>query len=208
MLDLYVRRSGIHAKSPFLLLTRGTMKNSKFATSAAVTAAVIVGIAGPGIAASTYAASTPGSANPGSKLITAIAQRFNLKESDVQQVFNDQHTQMQAAREQQEADRLTQAVKDGKLTQAQADAITAKQAEMKAAMESLKGKTPAERQVAMKTQIESLKKWATDNKIPQKFFPLSGGPRMGHGHQGFEKNAFGEREGLPKGAPRAPTAIR
>jgi hypothetical protein len=133
------------------------------------------------------------SSNPMSGLITAIAEKFGLNVSDVQQVFDEQQTKMQAERETQQAEtetnaqeefasRLSKAVTDGKLTQAQADLITAKKAELDAARESqktdMKSMTDEERQAAMetmKTQMDSLKQWATDNSIPEEYIPLLGG---------------------------------
>ena len=84
-------------------------------------------------------------------------------------------------------DRLAQAVKDGKLTQAQADKITAKMAEMKTFMESQKDKTKEERKTAMEAKRDELKKWAEDNDIPEGYMPMGhGGPGgRGHGPEGM-----------------------
>lgn len=64
-------------------------------------------------------------------MVQRLAQRFGLKESDVQTVFdsakNDRMARMQARQEQ----RLTQEVKDGKITEAQKTAILAKQKDLK-----------------------------------------------------------------------------
>lgn len=116
-----------------------------------------------------------------SSLIQTIAQKFNLNQSDVQQVFDDQKTQMEAEHQQREADRLSQAVTDGKLTQDQADKISAKEKELE-----------ANRHAAIQQQITDLKQWATDNGIPQEFMPFGGpgghrgGPGM-FGHMGQNK---------------------
>ena len=124
--------------------------------------------------------------NHNDSLITALAQRFNLSTTDVKAVFDQVRTQnkatMSAARTQNEATRLAKAVTDGKLTQAQADLIKAKQAEVKTFMDSLVGKTQTEKMAAMKTEMASLKKWATDNNIPQGF--LQGAAGMNRGHMG------------------------
>ncbi len=128
--------------------------------------------------------------NPMSDIVTAIAQKFNLSSTDVQAVVDTvmqtKRTQMQTTMEQRAADRLTQAVKDGKLTQAQANLITAKQAEIKTFMDSLAGKTMTERQTAMKTQMTALQQWAKDNNIPSGYLPI-GGPmgKGGHGMRGM-----------------------
>lgn len=141
--------------------------------------------------------STTGFDNPMSKLVTAIAQRFNLNVSDVQQVFDEQKAQMDAQREEQRTQmeaqreqiftgRINQAVTDGKLTQDQAAKILAKKAELEAQKTSLEGKTKEERRTAMTTmkeQMDSLKQWATDNNIPQEYLPFLGFG-MGRGHGG------------------------
>lgn len=114
----------------------------------------------------TKAAGTPGKNNPMSGLVNAIATKFNLKPTDVQAVFDEQRVQMEKEHELVFADHLKQAITDGKLTQEQADKITAKKAELEAFRTSLVGKTQDEQRAAMKTQMDSLKKWATDNNIP------------------------------------------
>lgn len=167
------------------------MKTPQFTKSAVLTAAVVIGIAGAGVGVS-HAATAPENNRPANKLISALAQKFNLKEDDIQKVFEEQRGQMEAQHEQAAQDRLTKAVADKKLTQDQANAIKAKQTEMKAIMESLKDKTKEERAATMKTQMETLKKWATDNKIPKEYLPL-GGPRMEHGYPGFRKGFMGHR---------------
>lgn len=161
------------------------MKKFK-ASTLLVATAITLGLATAG-AGVIHAASNTSTNSPMNNIVNALAQKFNLKTSDVQQVFDEQHTQMQAQRLQAEKDRLAQAVTAGTITQAQADLITAKQAEMKTFMDSLQGKTPSERQTAMKTQMDSLKQWATQNNIPQQFMMLGMGHGRGH-HMGFNRN--------------------
>jgi hypothetical protein len=122
---------------------------------------------------------TSGNGKPMESLVTAIATKFNLNTSDVQQVFDDNRTAMQAQRQaemqQNFTDRLNQAVVDGKLTQDQANLIAAKKAE-------LQDQTGAKRENA-KAHMDELKQWATDNNIPLEYLQLGGfgGRRMGHG---------------------------
>lgn len=114
-----------------------------------------------------------GSTNYMSGLVNAIAQKFHLAPSDVQAVVDAQRQQQTDQMKQQVATRfassLAQAVKDGKLTQAQADLITAKQAEIQTFEATLQGKTPADRAAATKTEADTLKAWATTNNIPQQY---------------------------------------
>ncbi len=156
------------------------------------TAVLILGVAAAGIGASAALADETGKSNPVSSLVAAIAQKFNLNQADVQKVFDDQRAQMQAQtqaqRQQKLDDRLSQAVTDGKLTQAQADAIKAKIVEFETLKTSLKDKTAAERETARGNFNNSLKQWLTDNKIPEGYLFLG---KMGWGHFGF--GHFGRR---------------
>jgi hypothetical protein len=133
---------------------------------------------GPSLGVQTANAATDTSTDPMSGLVQKIADKFNLNKDEVQAVFDAQRTEMEAERTQEMKDRLAQAVKDGKLTQDQADKITAKLAEMKANREDLSGKTPEERHEAMKAARDEIKKWAEDNNIPMEYLRIVGG---GHG---------------------------
>lgn len=127
--------------------------------------------------------------NPMSGLISAIASKFNLDADKIQQVFDDQRAEMEVRRKQNCADRLKKAVAAGELTQAQADAISAKQADMEDLKTEMQGKTAEERRTAMKEQMDSLKQWAKDNSIPSEFMMMGrrgmgGRPGPGIGGQG------------------------
>ncbi len=142
-------------------------------TKRAIVTAAIVATLGASVFAAvttTYAATIPAvNDNPVSGLVTAIADKFHLNKDDVQAVFDEQRNQVHADLEAKMSAHLDQAVKNGKLTQAQADAITAKQAELNTFMQSQKDVAPADRQAAMKTEMDSLKTWAKDNSIPPGF---------------------------------------
>lgn len=127
--------------------------------------------------------------NPMSDLVNAIAQKFNLNATDVQQVFDEQRTQREAQRQERMAeidarrkqeftDRINQAVTDGKLTQEQANKILAKRDELK-----------TQRNVnreEMRTKMDSLRQWMVDNNIPQEYMFMGFGMgRMRGGPCGF-----------------------
>jgi hypothetical protein len=120
------------------------------------------------------AAGTMTNGNPMSKLVDAIAAKFNLQPSEVQAVFDEQRVAMEKEHEQAFTDRINQAVTDGKLTRDQADKIIAKKAELESLHASMDGKAPDEMRSEMKTQMDSLKKWATDNNIPAEFMMFGG----------------------------------
>lgn len=167
------------------------MKYPKKSTMlAAASIAIGLGLSGAGLI---HAQTTTTSSNPMSNLVSAIAQKFNLNQSDVQQVFDDQHAQMEAQHQQMFKDHIAQLVTDGKLTQEQADKIVAKQAELQTQREAnraaMEGKTETERHAAMDAERTALQKWATDNNIPMEYlrFGIGKGPK-GHGGPG---RAFG-----------------
>lgn len=130
----------------------------------------------------TYAASNT------TGLIDRLVERFSLNRNDVQAVFDEHRSELGVQHEQAMKDRLTQAVTNEKITQAQSDLITAKHAELKTFMESLKDKTMEERREAMKTKMDELKQWAEDNNIPLQYLHL--GMKGPHGK-------FGPRMGMP-----------
>ena len=138
-----------------------------------ITAASIglASIAGVGLA------SANGSTTKGS-LIDKLVAQFHLNKADVQTVFDQQRSENRTARQIAETARLDQAVKDGKLTQAQEDAIIAHRASQQAFRASLAGMTEAQRQAAMDTHRASEAQWAKDNNIPAEFARPGG---MGHG---------------------------
>ncbi|MBP9852963.1 MAG: hypothetical protein QG629_141 [Patescibacteria group bacterium] len=119
--------------------------------------------------------------DPMSNLVDALVKKFNLKKADVQAVFDEQHTAMQAERETQTKTEVAQLVKDSKLTQAQADKINAKRAEIQKEMEANRGKTTRPTDSEMQTKRTELDKWLTDNGISTDYHYLLMG---GRGHRG------------------------
>lgn len=132
-------------------------------------------------------------------LVDKLSQRFNIDKSEVQKVFDENKTQHQAERQQRSEAHLSQAVKDGKLTEEQKSKILAKQKELMSAMDSkresmksqrvaMANKTEAERQQLMEQhrtemdkQRSEIENWEKQNNIPSGYLGL-GGPGGGHGH--------------------------
>lgn len=179
-----------------------TKKIQAITLSAALAAMVFAG------GAAVYADEVAGRGNPMSGLVAAIASKFNLSESDVQAVFDEQmqvqREKTQANREEAEAkrqeqfeSRLNKLLSEGKLTQAQVTAIKAKKAELETAREAnkdenrteFKNMTEEERKAAMEEQKtkmeaerEALKQWAQDNGISEEYLPMVGMGFAGGGH--------------------------
>ena len=160
------------------------MKKSLVTAGVAAIVAV-TGLTGLGMAS---AATQNNDSHPMSGLVSAIAKKFNLKESDVQSVFDANRAEMEAKRDNEVKTELATLVKDGKLTQAQVDAITAKRAELQKTRDanraSMDSKTDAERKAAMEVARAALDKWFSDNGISTDYrYLVFGG---GHGHGGPE----------------------
>lgn len=153
-------------------------------TAGVATAVALASVGSMGVA---HAATSTSTSDPMSSLVSAIATKFNLKTADVQAVFDQQRTQMDAQRTAEVKSELAQLVKDGKLTQAQSDAIIAKRTALEQQRESNRTKmqsmTDAERKSAMDSERTALQTWLKDNGISTDYmYLLMGGP--GHGGPG------------------------
>lgn len=108
-------------------------------------------------------------------LVQRLVEKFNLDTTEVAQVVDQYHTEKVAEREAKMADRLDQAVTDGKITEAQKVLILQKQTEIKSKMDEYKGLTPDERKTKMDALREEMRIWAENNGIELPF------PGMGFG---------------------------
>ncbi len=148
-------------------------------------AGLVTTISAAGLAGTQFAAAATSSDN-GSSLVDKIAQKFNLKTSDVQAVFDQNKSEHEAQHQADIKATLDQAVKDGKLTSEQETKILDKLKELKAQHEAdhqaMEDKTPEERKADMDAKKTEIEKWAKDNGIPTDFLKyLRPG---GHGHGG------------------------
>jgi len=173
----------------------------------ALSAAALAGTATMGVGILHAATISKTGFNPMGNLLNAIATKFNLNTADVQKVFDDQRDQMQQQRQTQQAERqktmLDQAVKDGKITQAQEDLIIAKHKEVQTFMSTLTGKTEAERQAAIKTETDSIQAWAKTNSIPEQYVMMFG---RGEGPRGRGMTGGGGMHRMMQGKGRGPSA--
>ncbi len=151
-------------------------------TAGIVTAVSAAGLAGAGVANATT--NTNGQNNPFSSLVETIANKFNLNKTEVQAVFDEQRTQMQAAREQETKDQIAQLVTDGKLTQAQADKINAKRTELEAERANGQTQTQSERDSEREAHKTELDTWLKENDIDSEYVYLLMGGGRGHGPGG------------------------
>jgi hypothetical protein len=151
--------------------------------------AATIGITGLGVGVANAETASTAKADPMSSLVDKISSKFNLNKTEVQQVFDEQKTAMQAEHEQKVKDEVAKLVTDGKITQAQADAINAKRAELQkereANKDTFKDKTETERKAEMDKRKTELETWAKEQGISTDYLRYvmghgPGGPR-GHG---------------------------
>lgn len=183
------------------------MKNKLGRKNIVVAAIMIFCAASVGVV---YADEAAGRGNPMSGLAAAIAQKFNLSQEQVQAVLDEQRDQWQeqrqkkaeqakTAREQKFADYLAKLLSEGKMTQAQANAIAAKRAELVAKIvapttqdrSDFRNMTAEQRKAAMETrkmqmeaEREAIKQWASANNIPDEYIPMIGLMGGGYGRGG------------------------
>lgn len=138
--------------------------------------ALMVALVGTGLLAVNQVSAQETSTNPQDSIIQRLVTKFGLNETEVKQVFTEEHEARHAEMEKRMEDRLTTAVNDGKLTEEQKQKILAKQKEMKTSreseIESFKNMTEEERKVAMEAKRVELKKWAEKNDIPEEYFMM------------------------------------
>jgi hypothetical protein len=153
---------------------------------AAVAATAVGGAGGLGVAS---AATASDSSTSDTSIVDKIASKFHLNKSDVQAVFDADRKEHQAEREAQQKEQLAQAVKDGKLTQTQADHITSVLNEIK----TLRGNTDPHNlsddvRSQIKDKMDALRDWAKENNIDMHYV------MVGHGPHGPGMGMMGDRE--------------
>lgn len=134
-----------------------------------ITAAIIATLGTGAFGAATALAASKDSARvhePMQSLVTAITEKFHLNESEVQAVFDAQKEKQEERRGMSPKERIAEAVENGMLTQAQADAIVAKIPEQKAFLKSLEDMEKSDRKAALEKNMTELEAWAEENDIP------------------------------------------
>ena len=137
----------------------------------------LAGLSGAGIASAASNTSTTGN----DSLVDKIANTFHLDKSQVQAVFDQNREEHRANMDAKRANALKQAVTDGKITQAQADHITAVWREI----DDLRGTTkPSDLSGTTRDQIkqkmDDLRDWLKQQHIDLRKMGMMGAGR-GHG---------------------------
>ncbi len=103
-------------------------------------------------------------------MVAAIAQKFNLNQSDVQTVFDEQRSKHQAEMKSQMESKLTQAVADGKITEAQKQAILTHHDAMKDSRPNrgeFQNLTEEQRKAKMDERRAEMDAWLSQNGLTQ-----------------------------------------
>lgn len=112
-------------------------------------------------------------------LTQKLAQKFSLKESYVQAVFNEEKTAHRAEMHQREEERLAALVNDGKITEAQKQLIINKINKLKGSKEAdhqkMRDMSAADMKKVIQDKHAELEKWAKDNGIDPQYLPMKGG---------------------------------
>lgn len=154
----------------------------------------VVGFIGYGLvgAGNAYAQDTTARSNIFSTLVEKIAATFKLDKAKVQevvtQVETDHRTERQAEMKKLQDERLSELVTEGKITEAQKQALIKKQAEMKAqySSDAFKNMTQEQRSAVMEKHRAEMKTWAESQGIDSQYL------MQGKGGRGFGmKGGFG-----------------
>lgn len=139
-------------------------------------------VAVPVLAAESGTQQTIARQDPHQVLIQALAQRFNLNQTDLQQFFKEQREKQMTERL---ATFLTQAVSQGRITEAQKTAIIAKAKEVAAKLPEFQSLTQEQRLEKMKQLRTEIEAWATQQGIDKAFVKdILGGMGGHHGAPG------------------------
>ncbi|HSX18305.1 MAG TPA: hypothetical protein VLE51_03050 [Candidatus Saccharimonadales bacterium] len=130
-------------------------------TKKAVLAAVL-GVVGTGVVTATALAATSSTDTKYPSIVQKIADKFHLNPADVQSVFDQNRQDIQAQHQQKLKSTLDQVVKDGKITQDQADKLLAK---LNSLHDQFKNDNREERMQNRQQLHDELEQWAKDNGI-------------------------------------------
>lgn len=123
-------------------------------------------------------------------LVAAIAAKFNLNQADVQSVFDEEKSKHENEMKTQLETKLTQAVTEGKITEAQKQAIIAHMQEMQNNRPN-KGEFQNLTKEQIKAKMDERKAqedaWLSQNGLTRETLQgIIGGPK-GFGHRGMMK---------------------
>lgn len=120
--------------------------------------------------------------------VQQLAQKLGIDQSKVQSAFDEIRQENKSQMQTKFNDVLDQAVKDGKITEAQKQLILQKRQELQNTKANFKDMTPEQRRQAIQNQKQQLDDWAKQNNIDLKYLFGSGS----FGHLGGFKGRWGK----------------
>lgn len=155
------------------------MNATKTLSTVGVGAAIVVGSM---LAVNAASAHGGGTAEQQAERTSAIAERFNLDESEVEAFMEERRAERQVERLAERAEQLAALVADGTLTQEQADELTALRDEIQAEVSALK-ESDADRE-EIKTLMDenraAIESWAEAEGLDLESLRIGGEGRKGH----------------------------
>jgi len=146
--------------------------------------ALIVGVIMVVLLSVSYASAQESTYPP---IVQRLAQKFNLNESDIQAVFDEERDERFAEIQARWQERLDDLVSEGKITEEQKKAIIAKHEEIHNKMIETKDMDPEDRRETMQALRDDFKKWAEEQGIDTTFLgPFAKGYGMGF-KKGFHR---------------------
>lgn len=119
----------------------------------------------------------------------AFIERFNLNEDEVNEFMQEQREEREQYRTQHINDKLADAVAEGKITEAQKEALLEKMAEHHSQADELRQQSREEHREQMESHREEFKAWAESQGIDLEELGFMQGPREGMG-RGMHKNGM------------------
>jgi hypothetical protein len=130
--------------------------------------------------------------------VQSLAQKLGISEDKVNTAVTEIHNERHQEMLQKYEEKLSTAVKNGEITEAQKTLILEKgkqlEEDREAHKESMKDKTPEERRTEMEQKRTELEAWAKENNIDMKYLRFGFG---GRGHKGGMGMGMGMHMALP-----------
>lgn len=130
-------------------------------------------------------AGAQGTTGTNPSIVQRIAERFNLNQDEVQEVFDEQKSELHAQKRTELESRLNQAVTNGTITHAQRQAILSKLGEMESSQSADKARlhsiSPEQHQQSIQQKRTELASWAQQNGLSLQTIQ----ELVGHGGKGF-----------------------
>lgn len=137
-----------------------------------------------------------GNNNWETSLVQRIAQKFGLKQSDVQDVFNQVRQERIASRQSDFENRLSQLVKDGKISDAQKTAILTEEKNIQSQIQWLQNLSATDRRAKMNQLRTDIQNWEKQNNLDLRSLGvgLGFGGFRGHGMGGGMMGSFRDND--------------